>query len=206
MPIRHNTTTRAGFHEAKRFSESYRHWCRGCSHDGGAGNCAVDAGDQVALYGELAEVSLDTLWGGRRVVGADAIAEAQRQQVPGLRPFAGGEIVPGLQVLDAVQNGTVEMRAHGVPTTTSARTRRSRSAPPCRSDPNAAPATRPGCTQGGGQGADERVLQELQRHLRCLAGNTGCPDGRLVPQRRSTPLDDLKGLEVARRRLRRAWS
>ncbi len=26
-----------------------------------------------------------------------------------IQPFAAGEIVPGLQVLDAVQNGTVEM-------------------------------------------------------------------------------------------------
>src|SRR5215470_16851768 len=51
--------------------------------------------------------SLDTLWGGceyfcKRV--AD-ITDSHFQ----IQPFAAGEIVPGLQVLDAVQNGTVEM-------------------------------------------------------------------------------------------------
>jgi len=51
--------------------------------------------------------SLDTLWGGvttvARVVGelTDGNFEIQT--------FAAGEIVPGLQVLDAVQNGTVEL-------------------------------------------------------------------------------------------------
>jgi TRAP-type mannitol/chloroaromatic compound transport system substrate-binding protein len=50
--------------------------------------------------------SLDTLYGGlefmtRRVAAA---TDGKFQ----IRPFAAGEIVPGLQVLDAVQNGTVE--------------------------------------------------------------------------------------------------
>ena len=68
--------------------------------------------------------SLDTLFGagdhdrqrGRR---------DDRRQVPD-PPFAAGEIVPGLQVLDAVSNGTVEC-GHTTPTTTSARTRPSAS-------------------------------------------------------------------------------
>jgi TRAP-type mannitol/chloroaromatic compound transport system substrate-binding protein len=51
--------------------------------------------------------SLDTLWGaGERV--AKIIAEATDNKFQ-IRTFAAGEIVPGLQVLDAVQNGTVEM-------------------------------------------------------------------------------------------------
>ncbi|MBP2229138.1 TRAP-type mannitol/chloroaromatic compound transport system substrate-binding protein [Azospirillum agricola] len=50
--------------------------------------------------------SLDTIYG-----GADTIAHRVAAATDGkfqIRPFASGEIVPGLQVLDAVQNGTVE--------------------------------------------------------------------------------------------------
>ncbi len=51
--------------------------------------------------------SLDTLWG-----GAEYFAKLVSEMTDGkfkIRTFAAGEIVPGLQVLDAVQNGTVEM-------------------------------------------------------------------------------------------------
>ena len=51
--------------------------------------------------------SLDTLWGGVEVM-AKLVAEATDNKFQ-LQTFRGGEIVPGLQVLDAVQNGTVEM-------------------------------------------------------------------------------------------------
>jgi TRAP-type mannitol/chloroaromatic compound transport system substrate-binding protein len=51
--------------------------------------------------------SLDTLWGGVELM-AKYIAEATDNKFQ-IQTFAGGEIVPGLQVLDAVQNGTVEM-------------------------------------------------------------------------------------------------
>ncbi|MBP2298798.1 TRAP transporter substrate-binding protein [Azospirillum picis] len=50
--------------------------------------------------------SLDTIYG-----AADTIAARVSAATDGkfqIRPFAAGEIVPGLQVLDAVQNGTVE--------------------------------------------------------------------------------------------------
>ncbi len=50
--------------------------------------------------------SLDTIYG-----GADVIARRVAAATDGkfqIRPFASGEIVPGLQVLDAVQNGTIE--------------------------------------------------------------------------------------------------
>ncbi|SMH60624.1 TRAP transporter substrate-binding protein [Azospirillum agricola] len=50
--------------------------------------------------------SLDTIYG-----GADTIAHRVAAATDGkfqIRPFASGELVPGLQVLDAVQNGTVE--------------------------------------------------------------------------------------------------
>src|SRR5213080_1304834 len=51
--------------------------------------------------------SLDTLWGGVEYM-VKLVAEATDNKFQ-IQAFAGGEIVPGLQVLDAVQNGTVEM-------------------------------------------------------------------------------------------------
>jgi TRAP-type mannitol/chloroaromatic compound transport system substrate-binding protein len=51
--------------------------------------------------------SLDTLFGGTEQL-AKRVAEATDNKFQ-IRIFAAGEIVPGLQVLDAVQNGTVEM-------------------------------------------------------------------------------------------------
>jgi TRAP-type mannitol/chloroaromatic compound transport system substrate-binding protein len=51
--------------------------------------------------------SLDTLYGGA-VVLAKQVAEATDNNFE-IQVFAGGEIVPGLQALDATSNGTVEM-------------------------------------------------------------------------------------------------
>ncbi|HET9902345.1 MAG TPA: TRAP transporter substrate-binding protein DctP [Xanthobacteraceae bacterium] len=51
--------------------------------------------------------SLDTLFGGCEYF-CKRVAEATDNNFQ-IQPFAAGEIVPGLQVLDAVQNGTVEM-------------------------------------------------------------------------------------------------
>jgi TRAP-type mannitol/chloroaromatic compound transport system substrate-binding protein len=51
--------------------------------------------------------SLDTLYGGAEMM-AKAVGEATDNKFQ-IQVFAAGEIVPGLQVLDAVQNGTVEM-------------------------------------------------------------------------------------------------
>ncbi|HWX07768.1 MAG TPA: twin-arginine translocation signal domain-containing protein, partial [Bradyrhizobium sp.] len=51
--------------------------------------------------------SLDTLYGGAETM-CKAVAEATDNKFQ-IQLFAAGEIVPGLQVLDAVQNGTVEM-------------------------------------------------------------------------------------------------
>jgi TRAP-type mannitol/chloroaromatic compound transport system substrate-binding protein len=50
--------------------------------------------------------SVDALWG-----ASPSVAKLVREMSDGkflIEPFAAGEIVPGLQVLDAVQNGTVE--------------------------------------------------------------------------------------------------
>jgi TRAP-type mannitol/chloroaromatic compound transport system substrate-binding protein len=51
--------------------------------------------------------SLDTLQGGVELL-SKTVAEATDNKFQ-IQVFAGGEIVPGLQVVDAVQNGTVEM-------------------------------------------------------------------------------------------------
>src|SRR5260370_34463953 len=51
--------------------------------------------------------SLDTLYGGAEQIGK-RVAEATDNKSQ-IRVFAGGEIVPALQVLDAVQNNTVEL-------------------------------------------------------------------------------------------------
>ena len=51
--------------------------------------------------------SLDTLYGACEEVGKHVAAATDGKFQ--IRPFAAGEIVPGLQVLDAVQNATVEM-------------------------------------------------------------------------------------------------
>src|SRR6202163_355706 len=51
--------------------------------------------------------SLDTLYGVSEVF-AKAVAEATDNKFQ-IQTFAAGEIVPGLQALDAVSNGTVEM-------------------------------------------------------------------------------------------------
>ena len=50
--------------------------------------------------------SLDTIFGGAEQI-AKRVADATDNKFQ-IRVFAAGEIVPGLQVLDAVQNGTVE--------------------------------------------------------------------------------------------------
>src|SRR5436305_15270676 len=50
--------------------------------------------------------SLDTLWGGSELF-SKMISEMSDGKFE-VRAFAAGEVVPGLQVADAVQNGTVE--------------------------------------------------------------------------------------------------
>src|SRR3954454_4776170 len=51
--------------------------------------------------------SLDTLYGAAEMM-ARVVGEATDKKFQ-IQPFGGGEIVPGLPVLDAVQNGTVEI-------------------------------------------------------------------------------------------------
>lgn len=81
---------------------------------GAAGASAAVAAPAIAQSGPTVRwrlassfpKSLDTIWG-----SAPQLAERVSQLTGGkfeIRPFAAGEIVPGLQVADAVQSGTVE--------------------------------------------------------------------------------------------------
>ena len=77
-----------------------RNSCRGSRHR------PVTAGNQWRLTSSFPK-SLDTIFGASDVL-ARAIAEGSDNRFQ-IQIFAGGEIVPPLQALDAVQNNTVEM-------------------------------------------------------------------------------------------------
>ena len=133
--------------------------------------------------------SLDTLYGGAEVL-AKSIAEATDNKFQ-VQLFAAGEIVPGLQVLDAVQNGTVEM-GHTAsyyyfgkdPTFTFGT-----SVP---FGPNQR-LNQAWYMLGGGK----ELLNEFYKGYNChafLAGNTGCQMGGWF-RKEINSLDDLKGLK-----------
>ena len=67
---------------------------------------AVHAGAQMAADVELSEVARHALWRGGSLRQGRRRGDRQQFQI---QVFAAGEIVPGLQAADAVQNGTVEM-------------------------------------------------------------------------------------------------
>jgi len=133
--------------------------------------------------------SLDTLYGGAELM-AKVVAEATDNKFQ-IQTFAAGEIVPGLQVLDAVSNGTVEI-GHTAsyyyfgkdPTFTFG------SAVPF--GPNMR-INQAWYMLGGGKD----LLNEFYKKYNChslLAGNTGCQMGGWFRKEINTP-DDLKGLK-----------
>src|SRR3954468_22803398 len=133
--------------------------------------------------------SLDTLYGGAEMM-AKMVAEATDNKFQ-IQTFAGGEIVPGLQVLDAVQNGTCEI-GHTAsyyyfgkdPTFTFG------SSVPF--GPNMR-LNQAWYTLGGGK----EVLNEFYKKYNVtslLAGNTGCQMGGWFRKEINT-VDDLKGLK-----------
>src|ERR1700726_1092062 len=133
--------------------------------------------------------SLDTLYGGAEVM-SKAVAEATDGKFQ-IQTFAAGEIVPGLQVLDAVQNGTVEMGHTATyyyfgkdPTFTFG------SSIPF--GPNSR-LNQAWYTLGGGK----EILNEFCKGYNVtslLAGNTGCQMGGWF-RKEITTVDDLKGLK-----------
>jgi TRAP-type mannitol/chloroaromatic compound transport system substrate-binding protein len=133
--------------------------------------------------------SLDTLHGGAELM-AKAVGEATDNKFQ-IQTFAAGEIVPGLQVLDAVQNGTVEM-GHTAsyyyfgkdPTFTFG------SSVPF--GPNMR-LNQAWYVIGGGK----EILNEFYKSYNVtslLAGNTGCQMGGWFRKEVNT-VDDLKGLK-----------
>ena len=134
--------------------------------------------------------SLDTLWGGVEMM-AKYVAEATDNKFQ-IQTFAGGEIVPGLQVLDAVQNGTVEM-GHTA------------SYYYFGKDPTFAFGTAVpfGPNQRLNQawymlGGGKELLNGFYKSYNvtsCLAGNTGCQMGGWF-RKEITTVDDLKGLKM----------
>jgi TRAP-type mannitol/chloroaromatic compound transport system substrate-binding protein len=133
--------------------------------------------------------SLDTLYGGAEMM-AKVVGEATDGKFQ-IQTFAAGEIVPGLQVLDAVSNGTVEI-GHTAsyyyfgkdPTFTFG------SSVPF--GPNMR-INQAWYLLGGGREA----LNEFYKKYNCislLAGNTGCQMGGWF-RKELTSVDDLKGLK-----------
>ncbi|MFB9269718.1 TRAP transporter substrate-binding protein [Bradyrhizobium erythrophlei] len=133
--------------------------------------------------------SLDTLYGGAELM-AKAVAEATDNKFQ-IQVFSAGEIVPGLQVLDAVQSATVEM-GHTAsyyyfgkdPTFTFG------SAVPFGPNQRINQAW---YLLGGGR----ELLNEFYKSYNVtslLAGNTGCQMGGWFRKEINT-VDDLKGLK-----------
>jgi TRAP-type mannitol/chloroaromatic compound transport system substrate-binding protein len=133
--------------------------------------------------------SLDTLWGAVEYM-AKLVGEATDNKFQ-IQTFAAGEIVPGLQVLDAVQNGTVEM-GHTASYYYFGKDPTFAFGTAVPFGPNAR-LNQAWYMLGGGR----EVLNEFYKKFNCvslLCGNTGCQMGGWFRKEINT-LDDLKGLK-----------
>ena len=135
--------------------------------------------------------SLDTLFGACTTI-AKYVSEATDGKFQ-IQTFAAGEIVPALQALDAVQNGTVEMGHTAMyyyigkdPTW----------ALFCAASvrPQCAPAERLVLRRRRPE-ADRRIRRQVQRLSACSRGNTGTQMGGWFRKEIKT-VDDLKGLKM----------
>src|SRR6185369_15272390 len=134
--------------------------------------------------------SLDTLYGGAELM-CKAVAEATDNKFQ-IQCFAGGEIVPGLQVVDAVQNGTVEC-GHTASYYYFGKDPTFAFGTSVAFGPNQR-LNQGWFTQGGGK----EVLNEFYKKYNCtamLAGNTGCQMGGWYRKEINT-VDDLRGLKM----------
>ena len=133
--------------------------------------------------------SLDTLYGGAEMM-AKAVAEATDNKFQ-IQTFAGGEIVPGLQVVDAVQNGTVEM-GHTASYYYFGKDPTFSFGASVPFGPNQR-LNQAWYVLGGGR----EILNEFYKKYNCvslLAGNTGCQMGGWF-RKEINSVDDLKGLK-----------
>ncbi len=134
--------------------------------------------------------SLDTLYGAAEVM-AKAVAEATDNKFQ-IQVFAAGEIVPGLAIVDAVQNGTVEI-GHTASYYYFGKDPTFGFGTSVPFGPNAR-INQAWVTQGGG----DAVLNEFYKKYNVrglLAGNTGCQMGGWFRKEIKTT-DDLKGLKM----------
>src|SRR5258707_10133394 len=134
--------------------------------------------------------SVDTLYGGAEVM-AKAVAEATDNKFQ-IQVFAAGEIVPGLQVVDAVQNGTVEC-GHTASYYYFGKDPTFGFGTSVPFGPNAR-LNQGWWTQGGG----EDVLNEFYKKYNCrglLAGQTGCQMGGWF-RKEINAVEDLKGVKM----------
>ena len=134
--------------------------------------------------------SLDTLFGAAEMM-AKAVAEATDNKFQ-IQVFAAGEIVPGLNVVDAVQNGTVEC-GHTASYYYFGKDPTFAFGTSVAFGPNAR-LNQGWFTLGGGK----EVLNEFYKKYNCtalLAGNTGCQMGGWFRKEINT-IDDLKGLKM----------
>jgi TRAP-type mannitol/chloroaromatic compound transport system substrate-binding protein len=134
--------------------------------------------------------SLDTLYGGADVM-AKAIAEATDNKFQ-VQLFAAGEIVPGLQVLDAVGNGTVEM-GHTASYYYFGKDPTFALGSSVAFGPNQR-LNQAWYMLGGGKEALNEFYKGYHVHS-LLAGNTGCQMGGWFRKEIKT-VDDLKGLKM----------
>jgi TRAP-type mannitol/chloroaromatic compound transport system substrate-binding protein len=134
--------------------------------------------------------SLDTIYGGAEMM-CKAVGEATDGKFT-IQPFAGGEIVPGLQVVDAVQNGTVEI-GHTASYYYFGKDPTFAFGTSVAFGPNAR-LNQGWFTLGGGK----EVLNEFYKNynsIALLAGNTGCQMGGWYRKEIKT-VADLKGLKM----------
>jgi TRAP-type mannitol/chloroaromatic compound transport system substrate-binding protein len=134
--------------------------------------------------------SLDTLYGGAEMM-CKIVAEATDGKFQ-IQTFAGGEIVPGLQVVDAVQNGTVEC-GHTASYYYFGKDPTFGMGTSIAFGPNQR-LNQGWFTLGGGKEA----LNEFYKKYNCmalLAGNTGCQMGGWF-RKEINSVDNLKGLKM----------
>ena len=134
--------------------------------------------------------SLDTLFGGAEIM-AKSVAEATDNKFQ-IQVFAGGEIVPGLQALDAAGNGTVEM-GHTAAYYYFGKDPTFGMGTSIAFGPNQR-LNQGWWYQGGGQ----QVLNEFYKKYNVhsmLAGNTGCQMGGWFRKEIKT-VADLKGVKM----------
>jgi TRAP-type mannitol/chloroaromatic compound transport system substrate-binding protein len=134
--------------------------------------------------------SLDTIYGAAEVM-CKAVSDATDGKFQ-IQPFAAGEIVPGLAIVDAVQNGTVEI-GHTASYYYFGKDPTFGFGTSVPFGPNAR-INQAWWTQGGGDEVMNAFYKKYnQRGL--LAGNTGCQMGGWY-RKEINSVDDLKGLKM----------